>query len=171
MAAPKGNQFWRRREVSGRTPLYTDPEKLWQDCLEYFEWCDANPLQYDKIMSAGGDVVNATGYKLRAYTIDGLCLRLDIDRSTWKEWRKRKDISAVVARADATIRSQQIEGATAELLNPNIVARLNGLSERQEVTGKDGGPIEMADLSDVEKARRLAFLLRSGAEEAKDEES
>lgn len=33
-----------------------------------------------------------------------------------------------------------------------------------EHTGKDGGPIETADVSDLEKARRIAFLLTKGAD-------
>jgi hypothetical protein len=38
----------------------------------------------------------------------------------------------------------------------------------QEVTGKDGGPIETKELSPNEAARRVAFLLLSQAKEAKE---
>lgn len=31
-----------------------------------------------------------------------------------------------------------------------------------ELTGKDGGPVEIADVSPIETARRLAFLLGKG---------
>lgn len=34
--------------------------------------------------------------------------------------------------------------------------------ERHEVTGKDGGPIAVADVSELEIARRVAFLLDRG---------
>ncbi len=37
--------------------------------------------------------------------------------------------------------------------------------EKHEHTGKDGGPIETKELTDVEAARRLAFMLRKGVEE------
>jgi hypothetical protein len=38
-----------------------------------------------------------------------------------------------------------------------------------ELTGKDGGPIETADLTEVEIARRIAFALQSGAQKAPTE--
>jgi phage terminase small subunit len=36
---------------------------------------------------------------------------------------------------------------------------------KQEITGKDGGAIEVADMSDRDKARRIAFLLAKGVRE------
>lgn len=36
--------------------------------------------------------------------------------------------------------------------------------ERKEVTGKDGGPIEVSDLSTTELARRVAFILSQAAQ-------
>lgn len=36
-----------------------------------------------------------------------------------------------------------------------------------ELTGKDGGPIETSNLSDIEKARRIAFLLGRAADKGK----
>jgi len=36
---------------------------------------------------------------------------------------------------------------------------------QQEITGKDGGAIEVADMSDRDKARRIAFLLAKGVRE------
>lgn len=38
--------------------------------------------------------------------------------------------------------------------------------QAMELTGKDGGPVEMHEVSPTEVARRLAFLLTSGAESA-----
>jgi hypothetical protein len=35
--------------------------------------------------------------------------------------------------------------------------------ERHEVTGKDGGPIEVANATELEIARRVAFILERGA--------
>jgi phage terminase small subunit len=44
-----------------------------------------------------------------------------------------------------------------------IGKHLGMFKERVEHTGRDGGPIEVADMSDDEKARRVAFLLLRGA--------
>ncbi len=59
---------------------------------------------------------------------------------------------------------QKFEGAAADLLNANIISRELGLADRQEHTGKDGGAIETRDVSNVEIARRIAFLLATGIE-------
>jgi hypothetical protein len=97
---------------------------------------------------------------MRAMTIAGLCLFLDIDTTTWSLWRKnRSDLFSVITRVEQVIYQQKFSGAASDLLNANIIARDLGLSDKSEVTGKDGGPIETKDVSDLEKARRIAYML------------
>ncbi len=36
----KGNQLWKLRVRSGRSPKYRSAEKLLLACEEYFEWCN-----------------------------------------------------------------------------------------------------------------------------------
>ena len=43
---------------------------------------------------------------------------------------------------DEIIRTQKFEGASADLLNPNIIARDLGLADKSELTGAGGGAIE-----------------------------
>jgi hypothetical protein len=44
-----------------------------------------------------------------------------------------------------------------------MLCRIKGLYiERHEVTGKDGGPIELARVDELEIARRVAFVLERG---------
>ncbi|WP_159585929.1 DNA-packaging protein [Chelativorans xinjiangense] len=159
MAAPKGNQFWKARSSHGRNPIFAAPEDLWTACVEYFEWVEENPLWEDKLVSYQGVTTHEPVCKMRAMTIGGLCIFLDISRRTWDEYRGREDYLPVVTRAEEIIRDQKFSGAAADLLNANIIARDLGLAEKQEHTGKDGGPIETKDTSDLEVARRVAFLL------------
>src|SRR5699024_5716674 len=78
--------------------------------------------------------------KMRAMTLDGLCLFLDIDSETWRRWRSDNDFCGVVSRAEQVIRDQKFSGAAAELLNPNIIARDLGLkdSSAHEHSSPDG---------------------------------
>jgi phage terminase small subunit len=47
------------------------------------------------------------------------------------------------------------------------LARITGeIVERQELTGKDGGPISVESVSETELARRVAYILTKGAREA-----
>lgn len=71
--------------------------------------------------------------KIRAMTISGLCLFLDIDRSTWAEYGKREGFTSIVTRAEEVIYSQKFAGAAADLLNPNIIARDLGLTDKRDV--------------------------------------
>lgn len=141
-----GNSFWRARSSAGPKPKFAEPEELWAACAEYFEWVESNPLlegfQYQGKVSSDGLP------KMRAMTIKGLCVFLDIALSTWDEWRKsRPDLSEVITRVEQIIDTQKIEGAAAGMLNPTIVARVMGLPERTEMSGPDGKPIQTEDAS------------------------
>lgn len=159
MSAPAGNQFWKARSKHGRNPIFASPDEIWVACEEYFEWVDANPLYEDKIISFQGVATHVPTAKMRAMTINGLCLFLDISLQGWANYKSREDFVEVCTRAEQFIRDQKFTGAAADLLNANIIARDLGLADRQEHTGKDGGAIAIADVTEQEAARRIAFTL------------
>lgn len=165
MAAPAGNQFWKARSSHGRNPIFSSPDQLWESCQEYFEWVEANPLYEDKIISFQGVATHVPCAKMRAMTISGLCIFLDIGRRSWDEYRARQDFLPVCEHVEQVIRDQKFTGAAADLLNASIIARDLGLADKTEVTGKDGGPIETADVTDIEAARRIAFFLESATKD------
>lgn len=142
MAAPLGNNFWQARSSHGRNPLFSSPEELWAACCEYFDWTEANPLYEAKAFSSKDGVQMADIPKMRAMTISGLCIFLDISRDTWGEYRQREGFSDICTRADEIIRTQKFQGAAAELLNPAIIARDLGLADKSEHSGPNGGAIE-----------------------------
>lgn len=143
MAAPVGNQFWKARSKHGRDAIFSDPETMWSACQEYFEWVEANPLLEAKPFAYQGDVTIAEVSKMRAMTIGGLCIFLDISQMTWGEYRKNQDFSYVVTKVEEIIRQQKFTGAAADLLNPNIIARDLGLADKSELSGPNGGAIEV----------------------------
>lgn len=140
MAAPKGNQFWKARTKHGRDKLFSNKEVLLEACEEYFQWVEDNPLYESKLVSFQGESKLETIPKMRAMTIGGLCIFLNIDHSTWFEWRKSDDFSKVVTQVEEIIKTQKFTGAAADLLNPNIIARDLGLSDKKEHdhSSKDG---------------------------------
>lgn len=155
-----GNRFWEARSSAGPKPKFAGPDPLWAACCEYFEWSENNPLNEAKAFAYEGQVTVERLPKMRAMTLIGLCMFLDISRETWNEWRSsRPDLSDVTTRAEAVIYRQKFEGASAGLLVPSIIARDLGLAEKTELTGKDGGPIETKDTSARDLlADRLARL-------------
>lgn len=143
MAAPLGNQFWQARSSHGRKPIFPDAATLWEAACEYFAWVESNPLKEAQAFAYQGAVTVHELSKMRAMTLAGLCIFLDIDRTTWAEYAKREDFSPVTSRIDEIIRTQKFEGASAGLLNANIIARDLGLADKSELTGRDGGPVQV----------------------------
>lgn len=138
-----GNRFWLARSSHGANPKFSNPDDLWDACVQYFEWNADNPLYEAKAFAYEGCVTVEHLPLMRAMTIGGLCLFIDISQRQWQEWRTtRPDLFPVITRAEEIIRKQKFEGASANLLNANIIARDLGLADKSELTGKDGGPIK-----------------------------
>ena len=158
MSAPEGNAFWKARAKHGRDKIFSSSDMVWSAACEYFEWVEDNPLVENKAAQFQGEQVDLTINKMRAMTIDGLCIFLGIGIQTWADYRAREDFSLVIANVELIIRTQKLTGAAADLLNPNIIARELGLkdSSTSEITGKDGGPIMLAELSDDDLASEIA---------------
>lgn len=138
MAAPKGNKFWQARSSHGVKPKFDKAEDLWGACLEYFQWVEDNPLQSTELVKFQGSATHAKVPKMRAMTIEGLCIFLDITSRAWRLWRDEKeDFLPIIMRVEAIIYQQKFTGAAADLLNPNIIARDLGLTDKKEheVTG------------------------------------
>lgn len=154
-----GNQFWKARAKHGRDRLFASAELLWEACCEYFEWVEANPLIEMRPFAYQGVVIQEPVPKMRAMTIDGLCLFLDIEYETWRAWRNEGNgFSAVVSRADKVIRDQKFAGAAADLLNANIIARDLGLAEKKQVESTSTVKVA-ADMSPQDAARAYQELM------------
>lgn len=136
MAAPEGNQFWKARSSHGRKPTFATPEQLREACLEYIDWVEANPLYSSELTTYQGASKLVDVPKMRPMTISGLCIFLDIDKSTWFEYAKKEGFSNVTTCVEEIIRTQKFEGAASGFLNPNIIARDLGLAEKTEHSGQ-----------------------------------
>ncbi len=134
MVWEKNNIYWKLRTKDGKDKIYKTPTELWGECVLYFQWVEENPLYEEKVFHSAGIITRADTAKLRAMTISGLCLFLGICEKTWANYRNRDDYLQVITRAERIIRTQKFEGAAADLLNPNIIARDLGLIEKKDVT-------------------------------------
>lgn len=148
--APKGNRFWEARSSHGRKPKFAKASELEDACMQYFEWVEEHPLHEEVLVTHMGDVFHDTKTKMRAMTLEGLCLFIGIAPQTWREWRGspatptnpaapgRKDLSAVMEWVENVIRTQKFEGAAAGFLNANIISRDLGLADRSAATMEAG---------------------------------
>lgn len=124
-----GNQFWKVRSSHGRDPIFKTDAELWKSCLEYFDWVEDNPLWENKVTQFQGAPVDMPVAKMRAMTIGGLCIFLDICENTWANYKDKEDFLRVTKKAERIIYNQKFTGASADLLNANIIARDLGLRD------------------------------------------
>lgn len=162
MGAPKGNQFWKLRSKHGRDKLFSDPVLLWTESNQYFEWCDANPL--DSVEYNGKDAKKCIVPKMRAYTYAGLCNFLDCDTETFHKLKKDKDFIDVYTRICNIIYTQKFEGAAAGLLNASIIARDLQLRDNTDVTsgGEKINPVSGLSTEDLLKVHEIFTKSNAG---------
>lgn len=133
MAAPEGNQFWKLRSKHGRDKIFESPEMLYEACCEYFEMMDGRTIDEQDWVGKDGDEVMR--HHKPPYTLSGLFVFLDIDRSTWDNYgkdEKYKEFFPVVTRVNNIIFTQKFEGAATGFYNANIVAMELGLKAKTE---------------------------------------
>lgn len=118
-----------RKHKMGRPRAYT-PEALEAKFKEYVEWAKKHPLSINKV-SAGEIIPVPTE---RPLTLVGFCVFADIVENTFREYERQEEFLSVTTRARTAFANSQIEGALIGAYNPNIVARLQGLADRQDVT-------------------------------------
>jgi hypothetical protein len=119
MAAPKGNSYYLLASGWKRPKRYK-PDALWVKVLEYVQWVGNNPLKEEKVFGSG---MRMTVNKMRAMTISGFCVFAHMSRNTWNEYEGQQAYQDIIGRAKDIFFCQKLEGAAAELLNPNIIAR------------------------------------------------
>lgn len=155
--APEGNQFWKARSKHGRDKIFETPSILFEACCEYFEWCEESPLlEHDFV---GKDAVEVNRRKMRAFTIQGLCIFLGVNTDYFSDFKGNlkgkedelsKDFSRIITQVMDIIYNQKFTGAAAGFLNPNIIARDLGLTDKKEQIHKieDGALIDWSNGSD-----------------------
>lgn len=153
MSAPKGNKYWHFRNKHGRDFEYT-PDALWEEAVKYFDWVENNPLKEQKGFAFQGVVTKSNFKKMRAMSLKSFCIFADITFKTFENYTNNKDFIHITTRIKEIIESQQFEGAAAELLNPNIIARKLGLSEN---TKNETTKVKLT-LTPEERAERIAAL-------------
>jgi len=146
MAAPIGNHFWKLRSKHGRDKLFTTPALLWDAACEYFQWVEDHPLYETRGFAFQGIVTKEEFPKMRAMTLSQLCFYLNCSESYFRTFKSTlkeedKDFLTVIHEIESIIYNQKFQGASADLLNANIIARDLGLADSQKVQYPDGPPV------------------------------
>lgn len=141
--APKENQFWKLRLKHGRNFAIETPDQLWENFMEYSDWCEKNPLKEQQLIkrkvTRDEEIVGRYQLnRMRAMTKDSFALACGL--SGWQvieSYKERgKDFIEVITRIEKYIYDQKFTGAAAGFLNSNIIARDLGLATKAEISGE-----------------------------------
>lgn len=133
------NEYPEFKATLGRPLKYT-PQELLDKFAEYVEWCKAHPLA--NVMDSSGES-NGNPYsrrevfvKPRMISIRGFMVHLGTSLDYWDKLHTGKQGVAffrVKKQIESFCQDQQIQMASSGVYKENIIARLNGLTDKKEV--------------------------------------
>lgn len=125
-------ELYRARKPFVKPPMYKDPQDLWDACVKYFDWVNANPLLEQKAFSyqGVGNIVHIE--KQRVMHVNAMCFFLGVHRNTWMSWRAPgHHLAEVVHDVECIIAEQKFSGAAAGIFDPGLMGRDLGLVDKK----------------------------------------
>lgn len=127
----------------GRPRVIKTANELWQCFCDYIEWNNEQAVNYCKtdFIKAGqqaGRLIDVP--QIPMLQIETFCDFIGVTDETLLNYAKRQgneDLFGIVTRIKAKIADDQIKRASLDLVNPNIVAMINNMKQRQDVTTND----------------------------------
>ena len=120
-------------------PLKYTPEQLAEKFAEYFQWCKDNPIEiFTTTTYANGNFAEVKETKPRLVCISGFQVYLGVTSRWWAELngaKRGEDYSRVKENIKNLCETYQKEMASAGIFKENIISRLLGLADRQQVEG------------------------------------
>lgn len=142
MAAPKNNQYYLKRIVSGRPPKYT-PKQWAEKMMDYLDYMDGHTWDKQEAIKSGDKVGTLISVPTKTpLTIQGFCNFAGVSSELYARYKSDKgfeDYHGITTYMDGIIKQNQLEGSMVGAYNPNIVARLLGLAEKTETDHTSGG--------------------------------
>jgi hypothetical protein len=122
-----------------RPSKFNTPEELWNTFVKYWEFNEKQTWAKDDFIKSGpgaGQIVSMT--IPNPPSLMGFCLFANISLDTFRNYDKKtcensSDFLAVTQAIRASILENQISGAATNTFNSNIIARVAGLVDKQEI--------------------------------------
>ena len=134
-------QYWSKRP--GKERAFATPEELMDAAIEAFTWLHTHPKRKQVIFHNKGSITKTYETLERPFSIHAVAMCMGVSLQCLNGYRERPEFAEALAWVDGVIYTQKFEGASADLLNANIIARDLGLADKKEVSGEDGGAIQI----------------------------
>lgn len=141
------NPYLKALRSYGRPPIFKDPRELAMKIQEYFKYCMADKT-WNQQNWVGKDGKEVTKKIKTPFTLQGLQAFIPMVDSVWNDYRTKgdnveglsaedsknaKDFSRVCMYAEKIIAGNQIEGAATGMYSHQLIARLQGLTEKRDI--------------------------------------
>lgn len=140
--------FWKKAQPGGITPkVYETPEALWQAACEAFDWLTNHPLKEEQLFHYKGAIKSSYARKMRPFTWQAVALLMGLHFKGLKGYWERPEFVETMEFIEDVIRTQKFEGAASGFLNASLIARDLGLADKSELSGPNGGPLQVEESS------------------------
>jgi hypothetical protein len=124
------------------TRIFKTPEELEQAFEQYKESLKEEAKQWLKVQYVGKDGERVADPQKVPYTLEGFkryCRKNygDVEQYFWNKDNYYNDFVGICSYIKNEIRENQITGGLLGFYNPSITQRLNGLTDKSEVTVKE----------------------------------
>jgi hypothetical protein len=133
--------IWEIAPFPGRPRKFATADDLWQHFLQYAQFMDENPWVSSevKVVDKSAELVEVP--KKLPYSMTGFCIYLGVGDAYFRQYKANnkatpEGFQTVIERIMKSVEMQQIQGASAGFFNANIISRVLGLADKQDVTTK-----------------------------------
>lgn len=154
--------WWEARSTYGIKPNWDNGEDLLDAGMQYFQWCDENPLYKTELKTVAGgqgagSEVEYHDVPVRRYrTLTGLCFYCGTTPDKWSAMKENPKLRKTCITLEAAIRDEKLGGAASGFFNSMIVSRDIGLREQVDTVSVNATiPSDDVDdlVSDLEEIR------------------
>lgn len=129
----KLDEHWKVINSGGRV-ISNTPKQLWEQAVDYFKWCDENPIKAKQTLKSGKEASKQmeVEYK-RPYTIKAFCLHAGISERYITDIKNSHALDSewvmVMEKILYIIYNQNLEGGLVNLYNPIMVSKVLNLDK------------------------------------------
>lgn len=141
--------------MAGRPKNIDSPERLRILFRQYRKWAKDNPYKKQDFVGKDADEVERklerplTWVGFEVYLMERMVINDLGDYEKNKDGRY-EEFAPIIRAIKNIIEADQFEGACVGIYQHNIIARKQGLTEKAELSGPNGGPIQLEQITGME---------------------
>lgn len=120
-------------DVGGRPVAFESPEEFEEMTKDYIQWVKSNPVLKTITAAFQGEISYKKVPHSRPMTQYGWAAHLGVSLATLKNYGKMEGFLAIFQEYQAYMTAWNIDGATCGDLNGSIIARIEGLADKQDL--------------------------------------